>query len=45
MGRVTYGICEECGFGVLYKISFPPDQRFCGPRALNQFETRHPGGT
>ncbi|MES9602380.1 MULTISPECIES: hypothetical protein [Actinomadura] len=47
MGRVTYGICEECGFGVLYKISFAPDWQFCGfgRLALNQLESRHPDAT
>lgn len=44
LGDVTYGMCESCGVGLLYKIGFPGDWQFCGlgRLALSQLETRHP---
>jgi len=47
LGEVRYGICPPCGTGLLYKISFNADFRFCGlgRLALDQLEVRHPGLT
>ena len=47
LGEVRYGICPPCATGLLYKISFGADFRFCGlgRLALDQFEARHPGLT
>lgn len=44
LGDVTYGICQPCRTGLLYKIGFPADWQFCGfgRLALSQLETRHP---
>jgi hypothetical protein len=44
LGDVTYGTCESCGVGLLYKIGFPDDWQFCGfgRLALSQLEVRHP---
>jgi hypothetical protein len=44
LGDVTYGTCESCGVGLLYKIGFPDDWQFCGlgRLALSQLEARHP---
>jgi hypothetical protein len=44
LGDVTYGTCESCGVGLLYKIGFPDDWQFCGfgSLALSQLEVRHP---
>ncbi|MGH3286659.1 MAG: hypothetical protein ACRDPD_18610 [Streptosporangiaceae bacterium] len=44
LGDVTYGTCESCGVGLLYKIGFPDDWQFCGlgRLALGQLEARHP---
>lgn len=47
LGEVRYGICPPCGAGLLYKITFNADFRFCGlgRLALDQLEARHPGLT
>ena len=47
LGEVRYGICPPCATGLLYKISFGADFRFCGlgRLALDQLEARHPGLT
>jgi hypothetical protein len=47
LGDVTYGTCESCGVGLLYKIGFPDDWQFCGlgRLALSQLEARHPNLT
>lgn len=47
LGNVTYGICQACRTGLLYKIEFVPDWQFCGfgRLALSQLEDRHPGVT
>jgi hypothetical protein len=47
LGDVTYGICQPCRTGLLYKIGFPTDWQFCGlgRLALSQLEARHPGLT
>jgi hypothetical protein len=44
LGDVTYGTCESCGVGLLYKIGFPDDWQFCGlgRLALSQLEACHP---
>jgi hypothetical protein len=44
LGDVTYGTCDSCGVGLLYKIGFPDDWQFCGfgRLALSQLEVRHP---
>jgi hypothetical protein len=44
LGDVTYGTCDSCGVGLLYKIGFPDDWQFCGfgRLALSQLEARHP---
>jgi hypothetical protein len=44
LGDVTYGTCESCGVGLLYKIGFADDWQFCGfgRLALSQLEVRHP---
>ena len=44
LGDVTYGTCEPCGGGLLYKIGFPDDRQFCGlgRLALSKLEARHP---
>lgn len=45
LGAVTYGTCDSCAAGLLYKIGFPADWQFCGfgRQALGHLETRHPG--
>ncbi|MCC5576183.1 hypothetical protein IMZ11_11115 [Microtetraspora sp. AC03309] len=47
LGRVRYAICEPCGAGLLRKIDFSSDWRFCGlgTRALRELEARHPALT
>jgi hypothetical protein len=48
VGEATYGTCEPCGVGLLYKIGFPPEwQQYCGfgTLALETIEARHPGLT
>jgi hypothetical protein len=44
LGDVTYGTCDTCGVGLLYKIGFPDNWQFCGlgRLALSQLEVRHP---
>ena len=44
LGDVTYGTCDSCGVGLLYKIGFPDNWQFCGfgRLALSQLEVRHP---
>ncbi len=44
LGDVTYGTCESCRVGLLYKIGFPTDWQYCGlgRLALSQLEARHP---
>lgn len=47
LGDVTYGICQACGVGMLYKIEFGPDWQSCGlgRLALSELETCRPGLT
>lgn len=44
LGDVTYGTCQPCGVGLLYKIGFPDGWQFCGlgRLALRELEARHP---
>jgi hypothetical protein len=44
LGAVSYGVCDACRIGLLYKIGFPADWQFCGlgRLALGELEARHP---
>lgn len=47
LGEVHYAICQPCDVGLLRKIDFSLDWRFCGlgTRALRELEARHPALT
>lgn len=44
LGVVHFGVCPECGVGLLRKISISPDWQYCGlgSMTLRELERRHP---
>ncbi|MGY0236564.1 hypothetical protein [Longispora urticae] len=44
LGEVKYGVCQLCGTGLLYKISFSPEWQYSGlgTLALDELQARHP---